>query len=398
MRIKLYTTTILLVLMAGNARSQKISTVNVAQLLPDAIGDFHAISTTQERANISETETSEIIDHLNLTDAISISERKYQKRAGQSVSVLLVRTASDAVAYALFTQLRARAAGTPTPVSLSGSPYVVAAQYSDRMEFWQGSSYLVMRGADANARLELTTLLAGMLDKGEGEIPALVKHLPNWESMQSRVVYTTNSEGLLAATLDPEHHALSNIDFSGGTEAVVADYSTDSIKSRLVVIEYATPQASISEDQRITALLESTVAAGRPLPTAYKRTGNYSVFAFSSAGQEAAEQLADTIKYEKQVRWLGNNPHDLERAQAEYGAFTASVIITTFKATALVLLFCFGIGAIFGGIVFIRRRAEIVNSRVYSDAGGMIRLNIDGIISHELAPVKPRLLIGKEDE
>ncbi|MGH9914806.1 MAG: hypothetical protein ACRD63_05900, partial [Pyrinomonadaceae bacterium] len=211
----------------------------------------------------------------------------------------------------------------------------------------------------------------------------------------SKVIYATNAEGLLAATSDQEHPALSDLDFSGGTEAVVADYPIGATNARLVVVEYSTPQASISDDERIRTLLVNLGATGKPLPKVYKRTGNYGVFVFGSDDKDAAEKLADTVKYEKQVRWLGDNPHDLERAQAEYGVFTASVIITTFRATALVLLFCLGMGGIFGSIVFIRRRTEIMNSEVYSDAGGMVRLNIDTITSHELTPQRPKALPKK---
>jgi hypothetical protein len=52
-------------------------------------------------------------------------------------------------------------------------------------------------------------------------------------------------------------------------------------------------------------------------------------------------------------------------------------ILAVIKASGLSLIVCFGIGGLVGALVFKRRRAQAAAIDAYSDAGGMLRLNID---------------------
>src|SRR5687767_14217433 len=53
-------------------------------------------------------------------------------------------------------------------------------------------------------------------------LPVLIKHLPDWQNVRSSTVFITNSADLTNALGNTA--VLQQIDFSGGTEAVKADY------------------------------------------------------------------------------------------------------------------------------------------------------------------------------
>ena len=49
------------------------------------------------------------------------------------------------------------------------------------------------------------------------------------------------------------------------------------------------------------------------------------------------------------------------------------------KASGLSLVACLAIGGLMGTLLFTRRRAQQRAAEAYSDAGGMLRLNLDEI-------------------
>ncbi len=125
------------------------------------------------------------------------------------------------------------------------------------------------------------------------------------------------------------------------------------------------------------------------MPSAvYRRIGNYNAVVFDAADAAAANALLDEVKYEKQVQWLGNNPF-LISAERAFVLTTSDI----FLSTALVVMVGIGValvGGVFVGLFYFRftdnRRSHLPT---FTDAGGMTRLNLDGL-SADL-PVK-RLL------
>jgi hypothetical protein len=113
------------------------------------------------------------------------------------------------------------------------------------------------------------------------------------------------------------------------------------------------------------------------VPSSYKRVGNYSVFVFDAPDAGAADKLVAGVKYEKDVRWLGRNPHAEEIAVKAYTSTMGGVILTTLITTGLAILLCLGVGGLIGGVVFLHRRSRSSEQQVYTDAGGMVRLNIE---------------------
>jgi hypothetical protein len=213
-------------------------------------------------------------------------------------------------------------------------------------------------------------------DIGSSEdIPVLVMHLPDWEKKKvgGEYAYATSLPELQKAA--GNQPALDAFDFGEGVEAATAKYED----GRLVVVEFPTPQHSVDADAAIKRRVEELKAAGRPVPSLYSRVGNYSVFVFDAPDFAAAEKLASQVKYEKDVRWLGRNPHAEEIAVRAYTSTMGGVILTTLVTTGLAILLCLGVGGAIGGVIFLHRRSQQAAQEVYTDAGGMVRLNIEDL-------------------
>jgi hypothetical protein len=198
----------------------------------------------------------------------------------------------------------------------------------------------------------------------------LVKHLPDLETVGGRATYADNLPDLLRDV--PAEPVLSAVPFDGGTEAVSADYGK---AGRLVIVEFTTPQFAADADRAIGARIAECHAWGKAVPSVYQRKGNYAIFVFGATDDAAARALVDRVHYEKDVRWLGRDPHAIDRANRAWINMSASVLLNSVKAAGLSILLCLAVGGFFGMLVFRRRRASLAAR--YSDAGGMMRLNLD---------------------
>lgn len=347
-----------------------------ARSLPDALADWRAQTTAGEAQGLSGLVNSPEIFHI-----VSAATRAYVSADKNSAfKITLVRTRNETGAYSLLTALRSAssgAAGTDIGTASFLTP--------DGLVFYKGTS-LVLLKTNSEQALDNETLtsvaraLAQNLDNGEGEIPVLVKHLPDWEQAEPRASYYVSLPELQKA-VGSSAEFFSALDFAGGTEAVLAPYGNT---SRLLIVEHNSPQLAANNQGKVEEQLQKFRQEGKPLPSAYRRAGNYLVFVLDEPNAEAATALAGKVNYEQLVRWLGDNPHAFDKAQRLYSEKTANVIITTLKATALSLVVCLGIGAIFGGVVFVRRRSQQAVVAAYTDAGGMIRLNIDDLPTESL--------------
>ncbi len=359
-----------------------VSADEAAKSLPDKLGDFRALGSA--RSLSSETETKK--DEGNEAQV----SRGYRSAQGDNFKVELVRTRTDGGAYALFSG-EAQKLG-PEVKKLEGVGTAAVISSSGRALFYKGTSFVSIsdesKSKNADRLIAFAKLLAEPLNNGEGEIPVLVKHLPEWESVQQQAVYALNLSALQEAA--GSRPVLEAVNFTGGADAVTASYGP----TRLVIIEHTTPQLATDNDARINARINELGNSGQPVPSAYRRVGNYAVFVFDAPDEATATQLMDKIAYEQVVQWLGNNPHWMERAEREYRQTTAGMILSVIKVSALSLLICLGVGGIFGSIIFKRRRARAATSEAYSDAGGMLRLNLDDMTTQQ---VDPSRLLGKGD-
>lgn len=205
-------------------------------------------------------------------------------------------------------------------------------------------------------------------------IPVLIKHLPGWENKRDTAIFTNDRDDLLTYLDDRE--VLQRLEFIPGTEAVIASYP----EGKLLIIEFTTPQASSDADARVRQFLENS---GGGQDFHYRRIGNYNVFLFDGRDEAAAAALFDQIKYEKVVQWLGRNPNLIAGLQAESERNFIVGASSLFISTVIVIVTGLGSSVIFGVIVgllfFYYRDQRRSSMSAFSDAGGMTRLNLDGL-------------------
>ncbi len=79
------------------------------------------------------------------------------------------------------------------------------------------------------------------------------------------------------------------------------------------------------------------------------------------------------------MQWLGED-HDIPTAaEREYTNTTAGDLLSTFYAILLGILIAAVFGLFCGLLYFRYRERERARMPTFSDAGGMIRLNLDGL-------------------
>jgi hypothetical protein len=204
-------------------------------------------------------------------------------------------------------------------------------------------------------------------------LPVLVKHLPDWESRRLETSFVSDQSGLKKAL--GNRPILDLIDFSGGTEAATASYPA----GKLLIVEYTNPQASIDADQHIAQYL----AQNPDDHTSYRRTGNYNIFVFDPSDPAAASALIDQVKYEKNIQWLGEDPFLFKRLERNFVNTSADIFVSTVEWIALGIGSTLLAGLIIGLVYFQFRERQRLTMNEFSDAGGMIRLNLDGL-THDL--------------
>ena len=243
----------------------------------------------------------------------------------------------------------------------------------DELVFCKGAHFVRIKnikGSPANLN-ELAQSLSDTLDKGEGDIPVLIKHLPIPEEAQKTAVYLNSFADL--NRLPFQHAVFDAVQSGGNADAAFATYGP----SKVLIVEFNTPQLAKENDQRIIARIQELWKLGQPAPTAYRRVGNYSVFVFDAPDEQTAKQLIDQVKYEQVVQWLGENPNILKEAEKRYVNTTLGVLIAVLKASGYALVLCLGMGGLIGGLLFTYRRSQQKDVTAFSDAGGMLRLNLD---------------------
>jgi hypothetical protein len=341
-----------------------------AKIFPSNLGGFHQ----NGRISVLNKESPGLTDSGPEAGRRGFATTEYASSEGEKLGVTLSKFENDAAAYSQLTLLRKHlredGAGPSGPAERIGTASAFIRGLG--LTFCKGANLVSIRfepGKRPDQATALARLFAATLDPGEGDVPVLVKHLPDWEGAQRDAVYVVNKDSLLDAI--PNQPILNAITFEGGTEAVVANYGP----SQLLIVEFTTPQFSIDNDQRMLAKIQELRTQGQPTPTSYRRVGNYSVFVFNAPDEKTASGLIDQVKYEQVVQWLGDDPYLEARVERYLAQTTAGVLIAVLKSSGLSLLICLGAGTLFGALLFRHRRAQ--QAALYSDAGGGTRLNLD---------------------
>ena len=298
---------------------------------------------------------------------------EYAGPDGSKVWVDLFAFRQDAQAYEFLSLLASAARSSNQNVERVNGIGTAGFTTDNELTFFKGTHVVIIKIVNGRPT-DLTPLANGyadIIDKGEGETPVLIKHLPSSDDPHPNLVYLSNFADL--HRLPFQHSVYNAIQSGGNADAALASYG----QSKLLLVEFNTPQLAADNDRRIVARIQELWRLGQPAPTAYRRVGNYSVLVFDAPDEQTAKQLIDQVKYEQVVQWLGENPNILKRAQERYIDTTLGVLITVLKASGYALVVCLGMGGLIGGLLFSYRRAQQKAATAFSDAGGMLRLNLD---------------------
>jgi hypothetical protein len=355
--------------------------------LPDTLGSFKAASPAVQFDEQS-------ANKIGSFGATSAAIRSYRSKDVEIVSVFLIVTRSDSSAYALLTNWGCSGEAGEDIAKLRTELGTKSCVFPARIEFARGPVFVDVQFKKGDqVRPEtlqtLAAVLAQPLDKGEDDVPVLVKHLPDWPNVQGPVSYAVNEETL--KNWFSNQSVLDAVSFIGGAEAVMGHYDS----GKLVIIEFNTAKIAGDNDwnirTKINELRRPIQPVGAATPTAYRRVGNYGVFVFDAPSEPVANELIDQVKYQQVVQWLGDDPYAYERATREFTETTLGVFVSVVKASGLAVVMCLAVGGFFGALLFSRRRARQRNVEAYTDAGGMLRLNLD-----EMTPeTDPARLLGR---
>ena len=331
------------------------------RLLPATIGKFRQVNANK---------TPPPPPPISGVEPVAVQVAEYAGSNGHRAEITILRFRQDAQAYERLTHVAMQLDHSGLAREFGTAGFTT----DNHIVFFKGANCVTvknLKGSPANLS-ELAHGLSETLDKGEGDIPVLVKHLPNWEIAQKDVHYLNSFTDLKSVPYYPP--VLDVVQSSGNADAVVAPAFGP---NRVLIIEFHTPQLAAENDQRIVARIHELWKLGQPAPTAYRRVGNYSVFVFDATDEQTAKQLIDQVKYEQVVQWLGENPNILKEAEKHYINTTLGVLVAVIRASGYALVLCLGMGALFGGLLFSYRRSQQKNVAAFSDAGGMLRLNLD---------------------
>jgi hypothetical protein len=347
-----------------------------AELLPKNIGKFHQVSTTSSASRLQDA------PFWNPRDASIPSQiAEYAGGNGGRAVVEIFQFHQDAQAFELLsvlayhTEVLKNVPGLmsnspPLTTELGTAGYITPTDVA----FFKGAYVVRIRSlthSSINLK-EMAQNLSDTLDKGEGDIPALVKHLPDPENAFQNAMYLNSFTDL--SRIPEQNPVFSAIQSDGNADAAFSGYGS----STVLIVEFNTPQLATDNDRRIIERIHELWKLGQRAPTAYRRVGNYSVFVFDSSNNEAAaKRLIDQVRYEQVVQWLGENPNLYKEAEKQYINTTLGVLVAVLQASGYALITCLGLGGLLGGLLFTYRRSQQKVATAYSDAGGMLRLNLD---------------------
>ena len=361
----------------------------LAKLLPTKVGDFYQIESIRPLQSLAK---EGILNGETVRGGFVGAEAQYLSRQGEKFLVEFVQFRSDSEAYSLLTIVaKLMNAAVPTEnIGLASDVGTASVAIARQIAFFKGRAFVRVSVADVHEKqlskaIELAQLFAGQMDKGDSDIPVLVKHLPDWQNGQKHAVYLSSFKSLEGVVANQP--VLTAVSAEGDADAVVANYGS----SQLLIVEFNTPQLAGENDQRIIAGIQELWKQGKSAPSAYRRVGNYSVFVFNAPSEQSAQELIDQVKYEQVVQWLGENPNILKEAERRYVETTLGVFLSVVKASGLAALGCLAVGGFLGALLFTRRRAQQKTVEAFSDAGGMVRLNIDELTAES----NPARLIGE---
>jgi hypothetical protein len=362
------TLVVLSLLLIFTARPTFADTTKIEEVFPESVGSLHRI----RLPGAPDVLVSQGV--LIPAEGIVCGQVEYANNKSEKFLVEVVRFHQEADAYSLLTMVAVAERANNKKIELTSDYGTSSFSTTDEIVFFRGLEFVRVTRLSKTNNVAIDAFaksFSEMIDKGEADIPALVKHLPDAEQSLKTALFLPRFTGV--QRLLPNQTVLSSIETQGDADAAYVQTAS----GKVLIVEYHTPQLAKDNDERIIAKIHELWKLGQPAPIGYRRVGNYSVFVFDAPDEATAKQLMDQVKYEQVVQWLGDNPNILKEAERRYVQTTLGVFIAVLKASGFALVACLGLGGLIGALLFSRRRARQTALEAYSDAGGMLRLNLD---------------------
>jgi hypothetical protein len=371
----------------------------LSELLPDRLAGLGA---TSEVHLVTFDQLGEIVvDKANAYKEYRVSTAASREYAG--IRIDLFQTRNQFAAFGLFTYSSGTSGAKPAGEGIGwGSALVNGA-----VLFWKDSYFGRLnpsnhgRGGTTHAVALARAVANAIVPRAEAATrPALLESLPTSQMIAGSEQYFLGPESLGAYV----NRGNEMFEFQGDAEAVLAEYNqspaagslsqaaatgagrdkADNAQGisrtksaaeqplKLVVVEYHTPQFATDGMVRLNSFVESLPEEERDR-IIFQREGNYMIGAVNVVDRELAQGLISSIKYPYTVKWLRNplwptnDPFRMEK--------TAQMLLSTFGLLGLILLTVLTIGSAVGAAIFLKRRKR--QQEIFSDAGGMLRLDID---------------------
>lgn len=374
------------------------SSRSLSSVLPDKLAGIKA--TTDIKQLTPETIAELVGDKAAIYQEYRVTSAASREYSGVRVDVF--ETQNQFAAFGLF--LFNSGSGKTRPIAEElGSG---GARVDGEMIFWKGNFFV--RVGDGNqkpsrgssgVREGVARAVASAIAPHPANRPPLLDSLPAASLVPQSQQYFLGPESLNSSV----EHGREMFEFVGDTEAVMGLYAqgelpngsaspvrgTDQKPARaetahasasptpdatlkLLIVECHTPQFATDALERVANYISSLPEIEQQ-KIIYKRTGNYVIEAVNVRNREFAEGLINSVQYPYTVKWLRNplwatnDPFRMEK--------TANMLMSTFGLLGLILLTVLVVGSVFGATIFLKRRKQ--QGGVFSDAGGMLRLDID---------------------
>lgn len=384
---------------AGGAEVTPLaSSRSLSSLLPDKLAGIKA--TTDIKQLTRETVAELVGDKAAVYQEYRVNSAT--SREYSSVRVDVFETQNQFTALGLFMFNSGGSKAKPIAEQIGSE----AARVDGELIFWKGNFFVRVGDANQNpsrggfaVREALARAVADSLTTNLVITrPPLLDSLPAGSLVPQSRQYFLGSESLNASV----ERGREMFGFAGDTEAVMGQYAqgelpnvspspvrvTDHTVARggiaqgsaaptpdstlkLLIVECHTPQFATDAMERLANYV-SSLPETEQQQIIFKRTGNYVIEALNVRNREFAEALINSVQYPYTVRWLRNplwptnDPFRMEK--------TADMLLSTFGLLGLILLTVLVVGSLFGATIFLRRRKQ--QREVFSDAGGMLRLDI----------------------
>ncbi len=318
-----------------------------SNLLPDKLGGIKAA--TEIKHLTRETLADLVGDKASVYQEYRVTSAASREYSGVRVDVFETQNQFAALGLFMFNSGASRA----KPIEEEEEVGSHGARVGGELIFWKCNFFV--RVGDANqkpsrgssaVREGLARALAGAIASNPVvNRPSLLDSLPPTSLVPQSQQYFLGPESLNTFIA----HGRAMFEFVGDTEAVVGEYTKAEVEN---------------------------AGASQGEPSAQSKSGGSARSVANQPGSPTKLVIVNSVQYPYTVKWLRNplwptnDPFRVQKA--------ADMLLSTFGLLGLILLTVLIGGTAFGTTVFLKRRKQ--QREVFSDAGGMLRLDIEPFV------------------